>query len=90
MDMIGLGETTATGYGHWSSTKDFGTEERYEELDVRESSQGGLISQAGKVFPLSMEQVDRIRNANSASLDFVQKKGGSLESVKVLVLRSLK
>ena len=67
-----------------SSTKDFGTEERYEELDDTQSSQSGLISQAGKVFPLSMEQVDRIRNANSASLDSVQKKGGSLEFVKVL------
>ena len=86
MDMIGFRGDD----GDWvwprpgSSTKDFGTEDRYEELDDTQSSQGGLISQAGKVFPLSMEQVDRIQNVNSASLDSVQKKGGSLESVKVL------
>lgn len=48
-----------------SATHDFGTEQRYENLDDPFTNQNDFISPSGKFFPLSMEQVDRIRGANT-------------------------
>lgn len=50
-----------------SETVDFGTKETYENLDDPFTNQSSFITEAGKIFPLSMEQVDRIRGGNSLS-----------------------
>lgn len=72
-EMIGY----ADGEGQWGwisggkMTKDFGTDERYENLDDQQTSQNGFINPAGRFFPLSMDQVDRIRSANVIHVDHV-------------------
>lgn len=48
-----------------SATLDYGTKEKYENLDDPFAQEYDLIPPSGKVFPLSMEQVDRIRGANT-------------------------
>lgn len=51
-----------------STTVDFGTKEKYDDLDdpfTPFSNLSSFITEAGKIFPLSMEQVDRIRGANT-------------------------
>lgn len=56
------------GEGQWewlkegSTTLDYGSEDRYTDLTSPSSEYGAFMSSAGRVFPLSMEQVDRIRN----------------------------
>lgn len=73
--MIGYSD----GEGQWGSisggkmTKDFGTDERYENLDDQQTSQNGFINPAGRFFPLSMDQVDRIRSANVIHVDHLNR-----------------
>ena len=67
----------ADGEGKWvwipggEMTNDFGTDERYENLDDQQTSQNGFINPAGWIYPLSMGQVDRIRSANVVHVDHV-------------------
>jgi hypothetical protein len=48
-----------------SETIDYGTEEQYVNLDDSFEEGSGISSHAGKVFPLSMAQVDGIRGAKT-------------------------
>jgi hypothetical protein len=73
------------GEGQWGwptggkMTKDFGTDERYENLDNQQISQNGFINPAGRFFPLSMDQVDRIRSANVIHVDHLNQGDRKIE-----------
>jgi hypothetical protein len=75
----------ADGEGQWvwisegKMTNDFGTDERYENLDDQQTSQNGFINPAGRFFPLSMDQVDRIRSANVIHVDHLNQGDGKIE-----------
>ena len=75
----------ADGEGRWGwisggkMTKDFGTDERYENLDDQQTSLNGFINPAGRFFPLSIDQVDRIRSANVIHVDQLNQGGRIIE-----------
>ena len=63
-----------------NTTNDFGTNERYGDLDDPQASQNGFVTSAGRIFPLSMEQVDRIRSANTIHFNHFNEDGSIIKA----------
>lgn len=84
--------------GEWTwvdgeRTLDFGTTENYADLENPFAVHGNIMATAGKVFPLSMWQVERLGEFEDESVSPhtpISKTGGSLDRVKFLTKPQLK
>jgi hypothetical protein len=84
--------------GEWTwvdgeRTLDFGTTENYADLENPFAVHGNIMATAGKVFPLSMWQVEHLGEFEDESVSPhtpISKTGGSLDRAKFLTKPQLK